>query len=148
MLRYCVCVVLGFCSLAVCAQEADTLNKQQHRIADLDQKFTTALLQSDTLALNQLLSDDYTISHTNGRMQTKAQFIRALSSGNVRFTQMDVVEEHIRAYREAAIVTGVTKNKVVVRGKEGEGAQVRFTRTYCKVGGKWKIVAEQGSIIQ
>jgi ketosteroid isomerase-like protein len=50
----------------------------------LDRKWAEATTHADVAALNQILSDDLTYTHSSGNTQSKAEFIASVRSKEVQ----------------------------------------------------------------
>jgi uncharacterized protein (TIGR02246 family) len=118
--------------------------KAEREIRRLEEELKEAWVRADTEALDRLLADDWTVTHTNGRVQTKAQFIDALKSGRVKFEAIEFDDVKVRAYRNSAVVTARSTNRILFRGQESTG-QVRVIRVYEKRKGRWQAVADQAT---
>src|ERR1051326_7744151 len=115
-------------------QTADRGAEAEREVRQLESDLREAWLRGDTATLQRLLADDWKIIHTNGREQTKAQFIEVGGGG-------------MRVYGDAAVVTARSTNRVEFRGQESSG-QVRFTRVYVRRREEWRVVTEQASHIE
>ena len=106
---------------------------------------TEAFRRGDSLAIDTLLADDFTLTGTTGERTTKMQEIAGLRA--VRFTTFRNVDQEVRLYDEgrAAIVTGRT----LIAGETGSGTRfdqdVTFTDTLVRIGGRWRMVASHAS---
>jgi uncharacterized protein (TIGR02246 family) len=128
-------------------QTADRGAEAEREVRQLESDLREAWLRGDTATLQRLLADDWKIIHTNGREQTKAQFIEAIKSGRIKFKSMEFDEVEVRVYGDAAVVTARSTNRVEFRGQESSG-QVRFTRVYVRRREEWRVVTEQASHIE
>jgi uncharacterized protein (TIGR02246 family) len=128
-------------------QMADRNAKAEREVRQLEGELREAWLRGDTSTLERLLADDWKIIHTNGREQTKAQFIDAIKSGRVKFKSMEFDEVEVRVYGDAAVVTARSTNRIEFRGQESSG-QVRVTRVYVRRREGWCVVNEQASRIE
>ena len=114
---------------------------------DADRRFFSALLAGDVRALDDLLSDDFTlIDVLQGGEIPRTALLEAVSGGVVRFEAIDVLESRERRYGNFALVTGRTE----MRG-QGAGhpwaARSRYTHVFVEQQGRWRLVAAQGTQI-
>ena len=72
----------------------------------------------------------------------KAQLLKELKDGTMKFEAMDESDVKVRVYGDAAIVTGRLQAKVKRQGQEVGGLS-RFTQVFVRQGGKWRCVATQ-----
>lgn len=122
-------------------------SKVQPEIMKVDTAIRQAIVHADTAALDRLLVDEWIVTHTNGRQQTKTQFIEAFRSGRVRFEQMDLDDVKIRVFGKTAVLTARITDKVVFKGEAAQG-QVRITSIYVKRRGQWRNLAVQATRIE
>ncbi|MBV9766028.1 MAG: nuclear transport factor 2 family protein, partial [Acidobacteriaceae bacterium] len=90
---------------------------------------------------------DATIVRPSGVLETKAQRLAAIRSGELRFESFSYDEVgNIRQYGNTAAVTA----RATVRGQNRGQAineQTRVTLTLVRTRGRWQIVATQGTRI-
>ena len=124
--------------LAAEAQDA------RQAILAADARRFAALTRGDLAALDGLLANDLTYTHTNGQMETKAQFLETLRSGKLRFLSAKPSEQAVRVYGDIAVVTGRAEVKARAKGQEVL-LPLRFTEVWVKSGGAWKLTAWQST---
>src|SRR4051812_47239181 len=76
----------------------------------------TALLQKDSVELSNLLANDVTYGHTTGLMQTKAQLIRSVVSGEQDYKSIEPTDMNIRIYGNTGVVTMKSKVSMLSKG--------------------------------
>lgn len=80
------------------------LNEAQ--IVALQKKFQKASLDGDMPALSALLTDNATLIHGNGLVQTKAEYINSITSGKMKFSAYDLKESKVIFFKDGAIIVG------------------------------------------
>ena len=106
------------------------------------QALRSSLLSKDSAGLSKILADDVTYGHTNGLIQSKAQLIRSIMSGDQDYKTIEPTDMHIRVYGKAAVAT--TKSHVIViYGGQTLDLNMFVTITWIKGKDDWKIVARQ-----
>jgi ketosteroid isomerase-like protein len=113
-------------------------------ILELDKQWYAMRIARDVAAIDNLLSDDVTITNSYGRVFTKNQLLERYRSPEPFFKLKDSQTEDVklRIYGDAAVVTGHAS----VDGEGPDGrvvTSVRFTRTYAKIDRRWRLVAQQ-----
>jgi ketosteroid isomerase-like protein len=68
--------------------------------------FKTATIAKDGAALNKLLADDLTYTHSAGQEQTKAQYIESVVSGKSVVEALVFTGTAVRTYGNIALVKG------------------------------------------
>jgi ketosteroid isomerase-like protein len=105
-----------------------------------------AMIRVDPAALDGLLADDLTYTHSSGQAETKAQFLESLKAGKIRYLSAQPSDVAVRLYGETAVVTGRAEIKEVLGGQEAV-LPLRFTEVWVKSGGSWKLAAWQSTRI-
>ncbi|MFN3302378.1 MAG: nuclear transport factor 2 family protein [Roseateles sp.] len=110
----------------------------------IDASWNELRLKADTTGLARLLADDWLLTHSDGRTQTKADYLQDLSSrsrSNQGIVNEDVV---VRLYGSAAVVTGVSVQSCLTNGQPWSG-RFRFTRSWALIDGRWVMLASHSS---
>ncbi len=93
--------------LAVTALFAATPDpKAQQAVLAAMEVYRNGMLQKDGNALNKVLSDDLTYTHSGGEFQTKADVIKSVTSGKTVTEKLDFSEMTVRVYGKTALVKG------------------------------------------
>jgi len=111
--------------------------KQQ--IADLEQQWRTATLNSDVGLMDKLLSDDFVGISWTGQVNNKSSQLDRLRNRTLAISRMDIFDQKIKVLVNVAIVT----SRAEVVGTN-DGVQIddtfRYTRVYQRLPiGVWKI---------
>src|SRR5262249_37696838 len=100
-----------------------------------------AFLDADVAALERVLTPDFTLTLSNGKVNTRADEINELRSGKVHYDVFENYDMNARIYGDnVAVVFG--KNRVE-RNAEGKAFArvVQFTDTLIKRDGRWQLAA-------
>jgi hypothetical protein len=108
-----------------------------------------AVLRRDTAALEQLLADELVYTHSTGRVDSKAQFIHSIESGDLNYLAMKHSNFDARVYGDVAVLTGrsAVKVKSPHTGNQTADLDLRFLNVYAKRRGQWQQVAWQSTRI-
>lgn len=109
-----------------------------------DARRFAAMIQGDLAALEGLLAEDLTYTHSTGQVETRAQFLESLRSGKLRYLAATPSDVNVRVYGDTAVVTGRAEMKVSSQGQELT-VTARFTEVWVKSGGAWKLAAWQST---
>ncbi len=101
-----------------------------------------SLLKKDSVALSNLLADDVTYGHTNGLMQTKAQIIRSVVSGEQDYKTIEPSDMNVRIYGTTGVVTMKSKVTMLFKGSPLDMAMF-VTLVWARDDKDWKLVARQ-----
>jgi len=124
------------------------LSKTEQQVVELNRAWADAITKADAKALDRLFADDMIVTAGNGGIRNKAEEIKD-SAGSPDpdfiwtnpFTTEDV---RVKIYQGAAVVTGLAKWGFKYKGNE-VNQERRYTHTYIKQKGQWRIVAQQVS---
>ncbi len=119
-------------------------SKVQREIIELDSQRMRAMVHVDIAALDRILADDLTYTHSTGRVDTKATLLGALRSGELKYEMIEPENIEARVYGDAAVVTG-RATMAVRSGNQRSSFQIRFTDVYVKRHGRWQMCAWQST---
>jgi len=133
MKRLVTCLMLML-SLSASAQEP------AEQVLKLEDQWTEALIKADTTALDQLYTDDIVYTHTNGTVNTKAQFLDSLKAGKAKYFAVERSDVKVQAYGDTAIVTfrAVIKVNAVTLPS-------RIMHVFVRQNGQWRMAAYQST---
>ncbi|MFN7120168.1 MAG: nuclear transport factor 2 family protein [Saprospiraceae bacterium] len=107
-----------------------------------------AQMQRDTVALQQLLTDDLLYIHSNALVETKTAFINSISNNKIIY---EVVQREgsaqIRTYGKTGISNGIVLAKGVNNGTPFD-IRIRYTAVYHKQKGAWRLASWQSTRMQ
>ena len=113
-------------------------------ITSLEARRFKVMTEADLAALDGILGDDLTYTHTSGWTQSKSELIESLRSGKLRYLSIEPANEKVRDYGTTAVGTGRAVFKVRLDGKE-LNIQLRFIDVYVRRHGRWQLVAWQAT---
>ena len=105
-------------------------------------------LTADVVALERVLTPDFTLTLSNGEVSTRADEINELRSGKVHYDVFENYDMLARLYgNDTAVVLGKTRVKGTADGKPFDRV-VQFTDTLIKRDGRWQLAAGHVSRIE
>lgn len=117
------------------------MNDERH-IIKLFEDGDLALMSADLHELERIYAEDYVQSDEAGALSTRADLIRNISSGRIRFLSMQSTGRSIRLLGDFAIVHGSEEDEVV-RDECLVSVQYVYMDVVVKRRGRWQIVASQ-----
>lgn len=105
-----------------------------------------AMLDVDVGALNSLLADDLTYTHSTGMLETKDEFLQSLQAETIRYLSISPQDIQVRVDGDVGVVTGITAVRVHVGGQD-RAASLRITEVHRKTVDGWQLVAYQSTRI-
>jgi ketosteroid isomerase-like protein len=139
----------AFCltmSLLVFAQERVKISDEEGRILALETAWNHAEESKDAAALDQLLAASLAYIDYDGSIMNKGEFLANIKQESLHPAQITNEEMNAQVYGEAAVVTGVYREKGMFKGKPYQ-RRGRFTDTWVKQKGTWQCVASQSTLI-
>ena len=100
-----------------------------------------AVIKQDKNALEKLLADDLIYAHSNGRTESKSEYIAAVTKGASHYESFTDLGTKIRVYGTAAILEG----NVEVKPAGRPAYRVRTLEVYVKNGSQWEMTAHQSA---
>jgi len=79
----------------------------QDEVLKLQKQFQDACVAADGSTLTKLMADDAIFIHGNAAVQTKAQFIDAITSGQLAVSQYDLKDPKVLMFDGGAVVSGL-----------------------------------------
>ena len=120
----------------------------QQEVLQFERDACKAFLDADTGALERVLTPDFTLTLSNGEVNTRADEISELRSGKVHYDVFENYDMLARLYgNDTAVVLGKTRVKGTADGKPFDRI-VQFTDTLIKRAGNWQLAAGHVSQIE
>jgi ABC-type phosphate/phosphonate transport system substrate-binding protein len=116
----------------------------EQAVLKADNERFTAMLKADTAALEKLLADELSYTHSNAQVQDKAAFISDIKTGKIKYLTIEATDQKARVFGTTAIVTGGASVHVVQNGNDLT-FKIRYTNTHLNRGGAWQMVAWQST---
>jgi len=138
--------LLAFITLAAApkGQAAKAAAGAEEAVLKADNARFDAMLKADAAALEKLLADELSYTHSNAQVQDKAAFIADIKSGKIKYLTVEATDQKARVFGNMAIVTGGASVHVVQNGNDLT-FKIRYTNAHINRGGAWQMVAWQST---
>ena len=133
-------VFAAACLVANAAVAAPTPDEQA--LMDLENRISDAYLHGDVKLVESSLDERYTLTNSRAIVSHRDDDFRELRAGDPKYTVFRTHDMEARVYGDAGVVIGVVSLKGTSGGKAFE-ADMRFTDTFVRKDGAWKMVAAQ-----
>ena len=140
-----VVLVFGVAALAQTQAQPKSGSVEQELIK-LEKGWNDSWVKRDWAFLDQILADDYTGTHSDGSVFTKAQELADMKSNESVVASIMSDDFKVRVYGDVAVVTFRFTTKEQAKGKDTSG-QYRTTDIWVKLAGRWQCVAGHSSEI-
>jgi hypothetical protein len=117
---------------------ARLVSESEVRVAE-HQRFQ-AMINRDMVALDTLLDEEVTYVPGKGSIQSRKEFIEAISKKKTVYDSITPRDVRVRVYHGLALATG--RAEQLVRDSKGSSKiTVRFTEIYVRREGRWLLSA-------
>jgi len=126
------------------APGADTAGAEQ-AVRSAEAARVAALVANDFAALDRILGDDLTYTHSSAQTDGKQQFIATLKGGKTKYVSLDTLESQLRVYGNTAVMTGRMDVRILTNGQPVPLIPLKFTSVWVRRNGQWQFVAWQST---
>jgi hypothetical protein len=119
-------------------------NSAEEAVLKADTARFTAMVKADANALDKLLAEELTYTHSNASVQTKAELISDIKSGKIKYLSVEPGDRKARIFGNMAIVTGGASVHITQNGNDLT-FKIRYTNAHINRGGSWQMVAWQST---
>lgn len=116
------------------------------KILVLEEELRKAMLNSDILKLNELISSDLLFTNHLGSKISKEDDLKAHENKEIKFKSIELTAFEIRQIGTSTVVSCQAEVDGIFDGQEAIG-NFRFTRVWSDISGKWKVHAGHVSLI-
>lgn len=138
----CLCVLVTG-QAAAAAGPAD----DERDIRRVESELCEAFRKGDAETIARLEDETYTLTNSHGQVSTRADDIADAKKGETKYSEFRNHDTTVRLYGDAAIVLGITSLRGTSGGKDF-AADFRFTDTYVRRAGGWKIAASHATRLE
>lgn len=106
-----------------------------------------AFERGDAVAAREDLDPTFTLTDSRGGVTGYARNVDEIARREPRYSVFRNHEQNVRLYGDAAIITGITRVEGIL-GKDAFAADFRYTDTWIRRRGHWKLAASHASRLQ
>lgn len=110
----------------------------------MEQEMADAIVKGDVSVWDKYSADNSVFTDPGGMMMNKAQSMAMFKSGDLKIESTKLHDMTVQMFGNTAVVTYRTTDKGTYKGKDLSG-DYSWTDVFTKMGGKWKMVAGQGT---
>lgn len=127
-------------ALGLAARGADS--PAEAEVRTVHQQYDAAWAKQDAAAFERLLAPEFESVEWTGEVSPRAVVIANARDGSLKFSQAESREVRIVVTEGTAVVRGLWRGKGVFKSKPFDEL-VRYTTTYAKQGGQWRVLGDQ-----
>ena len=120
----------------------DAQTKQETAVANAVEQLRNAIVNADSVMLDQLTMDALSYGQSGGHVDDKKEFVQKLASGKSDFVSINFSEQTITVSGKTAVVRHKLNAFTNDNGKPGE-VHLLVLLVWQKNDGKWKLLARQ-----
>jgi ketosteroid isomerase-like protein len=139
-------LVIAVTGFAQTKEKKHSTSKAEQELLKVNREYDEALVRGDAAALNRIYGDEFTYTSTDGEVLDKAQQVELIRSGGLKIESGASESVKVRLYGNTAVVLGYFKAKGQFKGQAFDSTE-RYTSVWVKRGGRWQLVAEQGTLV-
>lgn len=110
-----------------------------------DKARLTAMMAGDGDALAKLMSDQLRFVHSDGRVESKADYVKNMMAGDTQYADAKTSElETMQVSSEVVVVLGVQEMRKRL-GTEWSNIKLRYLAVWRNEGGSWRMIAWQSA---
>lgn len=99
----------------------------EDEVKDAEKQWASAVVKKDYQILNRMLADDLTYTHSDGRLDSKKQFIESIRSGKQTYDAAEHQSIDVRLVgKDAAVVRGRLRMTAAAGGQAATPANFGF----------------------
>lgn len=114
-------------------------------IRELERERFRAMVDGDGEVLDALLAERASYVHTNGKRETKRQFIDAITAGRRRYRQIEIQSQDVMPGGQD---TWIVYGRALLEMESKNGAllfPIAYTAIHIQVDGQWQLLAMQAT---
>jgi ketosteroid isomerase-like protein len=146
MFRFAATLAASLLALAA-VSTARAASADEQALMDLENRISAAYRAGDADFVAKALDETYTLTNSHAKVSHRPDDLEELRKHDPRYDVFDTHDMTARVYGDAGVVIGV----VSLKGTSGGTAfdvDMRFTDTFVRRGGEWKMVAAQVTRIE
>ncbi len=117
-------------------------SKEEAAVASAVEMLKKAMIEGKKEALENIAADALSYGHSAGKVEDKAEFVRAIVSNESDFVTIDLTDQTIRIVGNNAIVRHKLSATTNNNGQPGT-AKLSVLLVWLKQKGEWKLLARQ-----
>ena len=117
----------------------------KYAIVHLYRTYRQCMINKDIAGMDRIMADDYELRHMTGLRQSKQDFFRSVTSGELNYYSAKHDEITVKVSGETATMIGRSKVVAAVYGGGRNTRRLQGNFTLRKEEGRWKLTASRAS---
>lgn len=120
---------------------AEPSSAVREAVLHAESEWKTAVLKGDRGALEKLLADDLSYTHSSSKTQTKEQFIQDVTGGATVYKAIDFESTKLRQYGAVVVIT---QSATITTNQTGT-THLYLTEVWSRDTGAWQMASRQAT---
>ena len=129
--------------VACIAQVASAAETSIETVLRIDASRLTAMMAGDGAALGRVFSDDVTFVHSDGRAESKTDYIKAMTAGDTSYDGVKTSNVEAKQVSPDVIVLIGAQEMRKKLGPDWSEIKLRFMSVWRNESGTWRMIAWQ-----
>ena len=134
-------VSLVLLALVVTSWAAEPSADVKEAVLSAEKAWKEAVLKGDGTALDKLLGDDLSYTHSSSKTQTKEQFIKDVTGGGTVYKSIEFENTTLREYGSVVVMN---QSAVITTVQTGV-SHLYLTIVWARQGERWQMVSRQAT---
>jgi hypothetical protein len=132
---------------ALAASQESTGDSATRAVIVAEKARAAAVVQGNISALEQIMAEDETYVHASGKTDTRASYLAALRSGQLRYLSFEPVKLHARVLGDTAVLDGEYSVRAVDLRVQPTPLELNIfiLSVYARRNGRWQQIAWQST---
>jgi len=126
--------MLAMASICVAAEPSSAV---KDAVLKAESAWKEAVLNADRPALEKLVADDLSYTHSSGKTQSKEQFITEATGGALHYKAIDFETALVRQYGNTVVITHPT----TITTTETGTSHLYICEVWAKLQGRWQLAS-------
>ncbi len=136
-------LLIAICALTPALAASPKITSDELLSIEADRFRST--VAGDLVALDFRLAEDLSYCHSNGKCETKTEYLGNLRSGSTKYRKLELITARVRRYGEIAILNGQVRVDAEMAGNQLNRVQLAYTDVYRRERGRWRLIAWHSS---
>jgi ketosteroid isomerase-like protein len=140
VMKLLVITLIIYCPVMLIAQ-----SKQQKQVAEKVEQLRKAMIDGDSVMLDNLAAKSLMYRHSGGHIDDKKEFVNKLAVGKSDFVTIELLDQTISVINNKVVTVFHTLNATTNDGGKPAEVHLFVMLVWEKQQGNWKMVARQAA---